>query len=155
MYLLSRELTGSGAAGFVAGLLYAFALYRVAQYPHLQALSSQWLPFAFFGLRRFFVTRQLPAAGRRNAALVAQNLSNGYYLIFFAPFVAAYCVYEIADRRLWTNLRVLAGLTGAGLLTVVVTLPFLVPYLRAAVERLRRAGAVRGPVGTRPTCWRG
>ncbi len=129
MYLLSRELTGSGAAGFVAGLLYAFALYRVAQYPHLQALSSQWLPFVFFGLRRFFVTGSFRTLAGATTALAAQNLSNGYYLIFFTPFVAAYCIYEIADRRLWTNLRVLAGLTGAGLLTILVTLPFLVPYL--------------------------
>ena len=129
MYLLSRELTASATAGFVAGLLYGFALYRLAQLPHLQALSSQWLPFALYGLRRFFVTRRiLPLAGA-TLALVAQNLSNGYYLIFCAPFVAAYCVYEMVDRRLWTDPRVLAGVAGAGLVTLAVSIPFLVPYL--------------------------
>ena len=129
MYLLSRELTRSAPASVVAGLLYAFALYRVAQYPHLQALSSQWLPFALYGLRRFFTTRRLTPLAGATLALVAQNLSNGYYLIFFTPFVVAYCLYEIADRRLWADLRVLAGLAGAGLATIVATAPFLVPYL--------------------------
>lgn len=129
MYLLSRELTGSGPAAFVGGLLYAFALYRVAQFPHLQALSSQWLPFVFFGLRRFFATRRWTPLAGATLALVAQNLSNGYYLIFFAPFVAAYCVYELLDRRAWADVRVLAGLAGAALATAVATLPFLVPYL--------------------------
>lgn len=129
MYLLSRELTGSAPAGVVAGLLYAFALYRVAHYPHLQALSSQWLPFALYGLRRFFTTRQVRPLAGATLALVAQNLSNGYYLIFFAPCVAAYCLYEIADRRLWTDLRVLGGLAAALLATLVVTAPFLGPYL--------------------------
>ena len=129
MYLLSRELTRSAVAGFVAGLLYAFALCRLARYPHLQALSSQWLPFALYGLRRFFTTRQLAPLAGATLALVAQNLSNGYYLIFFAPFVAAYCLFEIADRRLWTDVRVLSGLVAAGLATVVATAPFLVPYL--------------------------
>ena len=129
MYLLSRELTGSAPAGVVAGLLYAFALYRVAHYPHLQALSSQWLPFAVYGLRRFFTTRHIRPLAGATLALIAQNLSNGYYLIFFAPFVAAYCLYEIADRRLWTDRRVLGGLAAAGVATLVVTAPFLVPYL--------------------------
>lgn len=129
MYLLARELTGSGPAAFAGGLLYAFALYRVAQFPHLQALSSQWLPFVFFGLRRFFVTRRWTPLGGATLALIAQNLSNGYYLVFFAPFVAAYCLYELLDRRAWTDVRVLAGLAGAALATAVATLPFLVPYL--------------------------
>jgi hypothetical protein len=128
-YLLARELTGSGPAAFVGGLLYAFALYRVAQYPHLQALSSQWLPFVFLGLRRFFTTRRWTPLAGATLALIAQNLSNGYYLIFFAPFVAAYCVYEVADRRLWTDIRVLSGLPAAAIATAAATLPFLVPYL--------------------------
>ncbi len=96
---------------------------------HLQALSSQWLPFALYGLRRFFTTRRLTPLAGATLALVAQNLSNGYYLIFFTPFVVAYCLYEIADRRLWADLRVLAGLASAGLATIVATAPFLVPYL--------------------------
>lgn len=133
MYLLARELTGSGPAGFVAGLLYAFALYRVAQFPHLQVLSSQWLPLALYGLRRFFTTRRLKPLAGATLALIAQNLSNGYYAIFFMPFVAAYCLYEIADRRQWADARVLTGVAGAGLATAAATLPFLVPYLALRV----------------------
>jgi len=142
MYLLSRELTGSATAGFVAGLLYGFALYRLAQLPHLQTLSSQWLPFALFGLRRFFVTRRLRPLAGATLALVAQNLSNGYYLIFCAPFVAAYCVYEIIDRRLWTDPRVLAGVAGAGLVTFAVAIPFLVPYLALRATGFAARGAL-------------
>ncbi|HSP92189.1 MAG TPA: hypothetical protein VLN08_14840, partial [Vicinamibacterales bacterium] len=43
-FLLVRELTGSARAGFVAGLLFAFAPYRIGQFSHLQVLSSQWMP---------------------------------------------------------------------------------------------------------------
>lgn len=129
MYMLARELTGSASAAFASGLLYGFALYRLAQLPHLQTLSSQWLPFALYGLRRFFATRRVAPLAGATLALVAQNLSNGYYLIFFAPFVAAYCLYEIVDRRLWIDPRVLAGVACAGIVTLVVAIPFLVPYL--------------------------
>ncbi len=146
MYLLTREVTASAAAGAVAGLLYAFALYRIAHFAHLQALSSQWLPFALFGLRRFFVTRRFTPLAGATLALVAQNLSNGYYLIYFSPFVVAYCLFEIVDRGLWTDWRVLSWLPGAGLATVVGTLPFLIPYLmlREAGFRPRAIEEVRG-----------
>jgi hypothetical protein len=129
MYLFARELTGSGTAAFVAGLLYGFALYRVAQFPHVQTLSSQWLPFALYGLRRFFVTRRLTPLAGATLALIAQNLSNGYYLLFFSPLVAAYCVAEILDRRQWRDVRVLCGVAGAAVATAAATLPILVPYL--------------------------
>ena len=45
MFLLGRELTGSAAAGFVAGLAFAFAPYRIANIPH---------PSSIFGPRRGF-----------------------------------------------------------------------------------------------------
>lgn len=128
-YLLVRELTGHGTAAWVAGACYAFALYRLPQSAHVQVLSSQWLPFALYGLRRFFVTlRPEPLAGA-TLALVAQNLSCGYFLIFFSPFVALYCVYELIDRGLWRSARAWAGLATAATVTVVVTWPFLKPYL--------------------------
>src|ERR671912_728295 len=41
-FLLVRELTGNAVAAFVAGLLFAFAPYRLAQSTHLQVLSAQW-----------------------------------------------------------------------------------------------------------------
>jgi hypothetical protein len=46
MFLLVRELTGRPRAALVAGLFFAFVPYRVAQLPHLQVLSSQWMPYA-------------------------------------------------------------------------------------------------------------
>lgn len=129
MYLFVREITGSARAGLVAGLIYAFAPYRVPQFSHLQVISSQWMPFVLYGLRRYFETRRmLPLAGA-GAALVAQNLSNGYFLLFFAPFVAAYALFEIATRKLWTDARVWAGLSATAAMVTVLTLPFLLPYL--------------------------
>ena len=61
MFLFVREITGSARAGFVAGLIYAFAPYRVPQFSHLQVISSQWMPFVLYGLRRYFVTRRVRA----------------------------------------------------------------------------------------------
>ncbi|HKW02375.1 MAG TPA: hypothetical protein VJN96_21305 [Vicinamibacterales bacterium] len=130
MYLLVRELTGRPLAAFVAGLAFAFAPYRISEGSHLQVLSSQWMPLALYGFRRYFVTgRTRPLVGA-STALTIQNLSCGYYLLFFAPFAGAYCLYEMADRRLLRNARVWASLTIAAVAVAAITWPFVSPYLK-------------------------
>ena len=129
MFLLGRELSGSAAAGFVAGLAFAFAPYRIASIPHLQVLSSAWMPFVLFGLHRYFATRRwLPLAGTAVAWLV-QNLSCGYYLLFFSPVVILYIAWELARRGLWRDVGVLTRVAAAVVVVLVATAPFLLPYL--------------------------
>ena len=141
MYLLVRELTGNPWAAFVAGLLFAFAPYRLAQASHLQVLSSQWMPFVFYGLLRYFETRRVAPLAGAALALVAQNLSSGYYLLFFAPFAAAFGLWQIGIRGLWRDRRVWAHLTAAAVMVAAITAPFLVPYAavrgQGFVERTR------------------
>jgi hypothetical protein len=116
-------------AGWIAGACYGFALYRLPQLTHLQVVSSQWIPFVLYGLRRFFTSLRTYPLVWASAALVAQNLSCGYYLVFFAPFVALYCLYEIADRGLWRRWRMWISLAVAGSAVGLVTWPFVRPYL--------------------------
>jgi hypothetical protein len=135
-YLFVREISGNPRAAFVAGVLFAFAPYRVPQSSHLQVLSSQWMPFALYGFRRFFdsIDAQTARAGRWRpllgaaAALIGQNLSCTYYLMFFAPFAIAYVVWEIWRRRLWSRVRLWIQLVIAAAMVGVVTVPFLLPY---------------------------
>jgi hypothetical protein len=129
MYLLVREITGRPLAAFVAGLAFAFAPYRVDQAPHLQVLSSQWMPFAFLGFRRFFATGRLRALMGGAVALAAQALSCVYYLAYFPPFIAAYCLYEMVSRRRLFAWRTWLALTGAAAGTLLVLAPFLLAYV--------------------------
>ncbi|MDA1305640.1 MAG: hypothetical protein O2917_00075 [Acidobacteria bacterium] len=127
-FLLVRELTGSTAAGVVAGLAFAFAPYRLSQFSHLQVLSAQWMPFVLYGYRRYFETGRMRPLIGGTVALVLQNLSCGYYLLFFAPFVGLYVIYEMASRgrlREWTLWRTWM-VTGA--IALAATYPFLAPY---------------------------
>ena len=128
MYLLARELTGNAAAAFIAGLIFAFAPYRWPQASHVQVLSSQWMPFAVYGLKRYFNSRRrLPLAGG-SVALVLQGLSSGYYLLYFAPFAVAFVLWEITQHRLWRDRRTWTELSCAGLFVAAATAPFLLPY---------------------------
>jgi len=131
MFLLARELTGSTLAGLLAGAMYGFAPYRVDQLSHLQILSSQWMPLALYGLRRYFTTLSPRPLVWSVLALTASNLSSGYYLFYFAPFVVAYVLYEMSSRGLWSRRKTLLEIAGAGALTALLTIPFLIPYLAA------------------------
>ena len=128
-FLFVRELTGSRVAGFTAGLLFAFAPYRFPQSSHLQVLSSQWMPLALYGFRRYFDTGRRGALAWGAAALVVQNLSCGYYLLYFSPFAAAYVLAEMTARGMWREGRVWRDVAVAGAGVAALTLPFFVPYL--------------------------
>lgn len=145
MYLLVRDVLGPGPASaraaFIAGLIYAFVPLRIAQVAHIQSLSSQWMPLALYGFRRFIAQ---PPTGRDargrvslwplvggSAALLMQNWSSGYYLIFFAPVVLIFVAHQIVslgrtrDRRVWMAFAAAGGVVFAG------TWPFLALYLDA------------------------
>jgi hypothetical protein len=141
-YLLVRDLTGSPRAAFVAGLLYGFAPYRVPQIPHLQVLSSQWMPFVLFGLRRYFQSRRSWALAGAMVALLAQNLSCGYYALFFAPFVAVYVLYEIVRRRLVRDLRLWGTLVVAAGLVLLANWPFIQAYRAVRAQGFERRSVI-------------
>ena len=135
MFLLARELTGSPSAAWVAGLAFAFAPYRFASVPHLQVLSSAWMPFALLGFRRYFVSgRARPLVGGAVAWLL-QNLSCGYYLLFFSPIVLLYIAWEMTMRKRWTDAGTVMRVASACAVVGLATAPFLLPYLE-----LRRLG---------------
>jgi hypothetical protein len=128
MYLLVRDLTGRGGAAFVAGLAFGFAPYRIGTLAHLQVLSSHWMPLVLLGLRRYLHARNSDALLWSGAALWAQNLSSGYYMIFFGPFVALYALVEMATRGVLLNWRVWRDLAITAAAALAATLPFAAPY---------------------------
>ena len=146
-YLLVRDLTGDKRAAVIAGLVYGFLPYRIASVPHLQVMSSQWMPFALWGLNRFVTL--MPDPGSRVAAwrglalgtgaLVLQNWSCGYYLLYFAPFVPLFVLHRMWSAGTLRSVRIWALLVAAAAVTLVLTLPFLFPYQQAqqlfAIER--------------------
>lgn len=129
-YLLAREFTGSHPAAIVAGLAFAFAPYRVASLSHVQVLSSAWMPFTLFAFRRYFVTGRPRALAGAAVAWTLQNLSCGYYLLFFSPIVVLYLAWEIVTRRTQISRRGVIAVTAACVVVAMVTVPFVMPYLQ-------------------------
>jgi hypothetical protein len=150
MFLLARELLDNGsrpqssvlAAAFVAGLVYAFVPFRAAQIAHIQSLSSQWMPLALYGLRRFITTNRLRPLIGGAAALLMQNWSCGYYLLFFSPVVPVFVVHQLWTARRIRDWRAWAYLAAAAAVVAVGTWPFLAMYREA-----QRTYGFERPVG--------
>ena len=130
-YLLVRDLTGNTRAALIAGLIYGFLPYRIASIPHLQVMSSQWMPFALYGLNRYITTGSRQAFAVGTLSLVMQNWSCGYYLLYFAPFVPLFLIHRMWTQGKLLEPRIWVGLTVAAVINVALTVPFLIPY-RAA-----------------------
>jgi hypothetical protein len=129
-WALARALTGDGAAAFLAGLVFAFNPWRLAQIPHIQFQWGVFLP-----LFLLFLLRYLEDGRRRDALLFAlffawNALANLHYALFggmLALLVLAY--WGLARPGAWSRAR--SGLLWLGGACAAVS-PFLWPYFRVA-----------------------
>ena len=139
-YVLARVVTGNTAAALIAGIFHAFVSFRIAHIPHVQIISSGWLPLILAAL---IVLHRNPT--RRNAALFAgalvmNGLTNIYWLMFSTvAVVLTIWLFAIAERRdavYWR--RLIFAIVAA----IVILLPVLAPYAIVSNEyRMKRMGA--------------
>jgi hypothetical protein len=130
MYLLARELSGSPAAAFVAGIYFAFGPFRMAQIAHIQMVATGWIPIALWGLHRYFSTQRFRWLAVWSAAWALQMLSNtyvGYFIAVPIAVVVADALWRARDERT----RVLIHLAAASLLLGAVLAPTGLAYYRA------------------------
>ncbi|HSE64551.1 MAG TPA: hypothetical protein VLG15_13160, partial [Thermoanaerobaculia bacterium] len=131
-WALARYVTGDPTASLLAGFVYAFVPWRLAQIPHIQ---YQW--GAFLALLLLFLLRWLDGGRRRDLVLFGvffawNALTNVHYAIFSGILVAVVLAWEWLTgdtRALAPRIRgSLAVVAVAG----VLVLPFYLPYARAA-----------------------
>ena len=124
-FLLGRRLTGSTAAGLMAGAAFGFAPYRASQLSHLQVLTAQWMPLALFAMHAYLDERRRRWLWLFAGAWLLQALSNGYYLLFFPVLIALWLAWFI-DWRRDRNPGLALGLTFAA--SSLLLLPVLLRY---------------------------
>jgi hypothetical protein len=128
--LLVRALTGSAAAGFIAGLVFAFLPYRIDHFPHLQLQQTQCLPFAMWAFHRLLKSGRLRDGVLFGMFSAGQVLSCTYYGLFLLPYMAVVCgTMLIAERSLWTDRA--AALTAAAAIALAAVIPVGAAYLGA------------------------
>lgn len=130
MWLLVRELTGSGAAGAVAGAAYAFSFYRFNHLPHMTLLSTQWLPFMLLAAYKLMWSGSWRWAGALGAFFTVQALSSHYLAFYSVILLGLFVLYYLATERRSVTLRFLGKLGAALAVSLLAMLPVIVPYVR-------------------------
>ncbi len=135
MYALCRALGANRGGSFVAGLLYAFAPFRLDNTAHLQVLSMQGMPLALLAIVQY-VRRPVWWRGLLVAAAFAYiALSSVYFLVIFGTGLAAFLLVEAVRQRRALVSRVGVGvalwlLVGAGIVAALDA-----PYLAMRQEQ--------------------
>jgi hypothetical protein len=130
MCVLVRHWTGSIAAGAVAGTVYAFAPWRIAQLGHPQLLGLYAAPLVLLGWDRSL------ARGRRGdllllgGAFLVQCLCSYYLAYCTLVLTAAYALATLPGARPGRVAAAAAALAVAAGLFALVSLPYL--WVRAS-----------------------
>ena len=131
-WALAREITGNPAASLLAGMVFAFVPWRLAQIPHIQ---YQWGPFLPLSL--LFLLRWLDGGRRRDLVLFAvffawNALTNVHYAIFSGILLGVVLAWErLTGDAPGLRRRIRQTVTATAVAAVAV-LPFYVPYAKAA-----------------------
>jgi hypothetical protein len=140
MFLLVRDLTGSAAAGVVAGIVFGFAPYRFDHYFHLELLWAQWMPLTLWMLHRAVESGRVRDGLWTGVFGALQGLSCVYYAVFFATLLAVVVPVLLVGWPTALRRRAAVALAAGGILAAAVLVPYILPYRGA-----------RGVVGDRDT----
>jgi F5/8 type C domain len=126
-HLLTYQITRRHDLALVAGLAYGFAPYRMAQFAHIQVLSSYWMPLALLGLHKFIETPRWPWLLLFAVSWYFQALACGYYLFYLSVLIGLWLLWFAVGRIRWADFgRLMIAWAGA----VLAFLPIALGYLK-------------------------
>ena len=130
-HLLTYQITKRHDLAVVAGLAYGFAPYRMAQFAHVQVLSSYWMPFALLGLHKFIETPRWRYLVVFAVSWYFQALACGYYLFYLSVLIGLWLLWFAVGRIRWADFgRLMIAWTVATLAFLPIALGYL-KYQRA------------------------
>src|SRR5437588_11968232 len=134
-FRLTRTLTGSNGAAWVAGIVFAFVPFRFHVLSHLHYLFAGWIPLLLEALILFARERSWRRAAWLGAAFTMNALSCvSWFIMTLVPLAltAALLIERDGslkrDRAFWVRGGVALGLAA------LVLLPFLIPYYIVSVK---------------------
>jgi hypothetical protein len=104
VYLLVRFLVKREDAAVLAGLAFGFTPYRIGELPHIQMLSSYWMPLVLLGLHGYLAARRARWLVLFGLAWMLQSLANAYLLLFGAVLIVMWLLFFCSTRTTWRAL---------------------------------------------------
>lgn len=87
MYILAFYLTKKTVPSVIAGIIFAYAPFKVIHLGHLQLITSMWLPLMILFMHRFFESGHFKNIVFSGIFFFLNATSNGYYMIFATCFI--------------------------------------------------------------------
>ena len=128
-YYLCRYLTGSRPAAAVAAVLFAYCPFVFARTAHIQLLLIGGLPFCMLAFHRLVDRITIGRAITLGAILWFQGLACAYYGIFGGLAIGVASLVLAVTRRRWREWQYWAGIGGAAVVSIGLTVPFFLPYI--------------------------
>jgi hypothetical protein len=131
-FRLTRTLTGSHGAAWIAGTVFAFIPYRFHLLSQLHYVFTGWMPLALEAMVLFARERSPRRAVWLATAFTMNGLSClSWFVLSLAPLALSLVYlsvrYELLrDRKFWIR----GGAAAAG--SLVALLPFMLPYLQVS-----------------------
>jgi hypothetical protein len=129
-YLLTRELTGSYLAAFIAGLVFAFYPVHNAYHNHLSFLSFQWMPLCALYLIRIGRQGRLRDGLGAGVSFALCALSGERLLLLIMLWAALWLTYSLVFERQTWNRKTVMALSLAVVTCALIAGPLLAPLVR-------------------------
>jgi hypothetical protein len=128
-YLLVLRLTGSGYAGIIAGVAFAYSPYVFFEMGRIQLVATQWIPASFLFLHRA-IEGQRPRDSVGFWLCIVLQIGTGlYYAMFLVPLLTLVGGVLLARRR--PARRFFYWFGGAAGAAGMVALLMVYPYFSA------------------------
>lgn len=141
-YLWIHYLTGSRAAGLLAGTMVAFLPFRFAHLVgHLPQMTTQWIPLALYSFERFRDGRAVRDAVWLGVWVAFTIVGCWYYGYSLALVFPVYAVARTAGQwTIWRERAWWTGILASVLIAAAIVAPFLYQMLKLSSEgRLDRS----------------
>lgn len=135
MFALVRRLTGSRSAAWLAGLVFAFAPYRMSQatsHPNLAFLAA--VPLVILFVSKAITDRAPRFAWLAGLSLAFVLLTGAHIFIMTAALVTTIVTVTLLQRRQWADRRVWAAIAHFAAACVVMVGPLMLQYVGGADE---------------------
>lgn len=137
-WLLARELTGRERGAILAGVVYAFAPWRLAHLDHLAFQATAGYPLALWCWVRATSSRPAAWYAAMAAVLAWQALCGGYHAVYVAMLFPLLGLLHVLHRR---RPAAVTGPLAATMTALLAISPTLLPYLRMRATMGQISGA--------------
>lgn len=138
-WALARHVTGSGAAGLVAALVFVFNDAHFTRYLAIQFFGDHWLPWLALAVLLWLESLRPRWALAAALLYVLHALTGSHAAVFGAVVVGVLVLVHLVRARLWRRPGLLPGLAILTLVPLLLLGPVFYPYLllqeRMAAER--------------------